>query len=210
MSRTVGAKKTFPKLFIVHRSCSIRMANDMNDANDAHRSRTTFIVHKRRSSFHIILHVYTVYMNVYNYYGMYKYTCRLHVHICTLYTDPEWRSDYKINDDQSAASICCLQNVRIVHERHFYYKINLRKHFLFLHKRRSDWRMALSVQSFGHEQPITSLMDAEAVRLAQSLLLDAPGEPGHLTVHKAVTLAVFHSRSVFDCRQVQVHVHMSR
>ena len=101
---------------------------------------------KRRSSFRsrraprIILHVHTVYM--YNYYtifiatnrllAMYKYTCGLHVHICTLYTDTrstvvrERHSDYRINADQSAARICCLQNVRIVHERHFDYKINAR------------------------------------------------------------------------------------
>ena len=29
--RTVAVKKTFPKLFTVHRSCSIGMVNDVND-----------------------------------------------------------------------------------------------------------------------------------------------------------------------------------
>ena len=28
---TVAVKKTFPKLFTVHRSCSIGMVNDVND-----------------------------------------------------------------------------------------------------------------------------------------------------------------------------------
>ena len=40
------------------------------------------------------------------------------------------------------------------------------------------------------------------MRLARSLLLDAPGEPGSLTVYiKQLLLAVLHSRSIFDCRQ---------
>ena len=128
---TVGAKKTFPKLFIVHRSCSIRTANDMNDERCERRSSFTNDVRRsvrgaRPTSFYM--------------YTQYTWTCIIitrctSTHVDYMYTfvhstgpsiDSRSRTAFWLQDNQSAARICCLQNVRIVHERHFDYKINAR------------------------------------------------------------------------------------